>query len=178
MIKIPAIGIYLVGNYNTFIPVFNYLIYVFYSFYEKDQPEWYKNKEPKPHPGLDNGLRLVLDAHSDQISHGTVFDDFKGFVAVVDNRKNFPLTKTKSFLLEPGAENYVSISAMNIKSDEAIRKIDSQKRFCYFYDEHPLDLYKNYTQANCILECTINYGRQLMESNCTPWYFPGILLFY
>ena len=99
-------------------------------------------------------------------------------MAVVDNRKNFPLTKRKSFLLEPGAENYVSISAMNIKSDEAIRKIDSQKRFCYFYDEHPLDLYKNYTQANCILECTINYGRQLMESNCTPWYFPGILLFY
>ena len=145
------------------------------SFYESDEPKWYKNKEPKPHPGLDKGLRLVLDAHSDQISHGTVFDDFKGFVAVVGDKRNFPLTKRQSFLLKSGRENYVSISATYIKSDEAIRKIDPQKRFCYFYDEYPLDLHKTYTQANCILECTINYGRELMNSNCTPWYFPGIL---
>ena len=102
------------------------------SFYESDEPKWYKNKEPKPHPGLDKGLRLVLDAHSDQISHGTVSDDFKGFVAVVDDKRNFPLTKRQSFLLKSGRENYVSISAINIKSDEAIRKIDPQKRFCYF----------------------------------------------
>ena len=94
---------------------------------------------------------------------------------MVNDKRNFPSTKRKSFLLESGRENYVSISAINIKSDEAIRKIDPQKRFCYFHDEYALDLHKNYTQANCILECTINYGRRLMNSNCTPWYFPGIL---
>ena len=115
----------------------------------------------------------MIDAHSDQISPGTSFDNFKGLIAVVDDKRNFPLTKRQSFLIESGKENYVSISAFDIISDESIRKIDPEQRNCYFFDEHPLDLHKNYSQANCILECTINYGRQLMQSNCTPWYFPG-----
>ena len=141
-------------------------------------PDWYKDKEPKPQPGRTKGLRLVLDAHSDQISPGTVFDDFKGFVTVVGDKSSFPLTKRNSFLLKPGRENYVSISAVNVISDKTIRSIDPQKRICYFYDEHPLELHKNYSQANCILECSTKYAREKMTSNCTPWYFPGMIFIH
>ena len=47
------------------------------------------------------------------------------------------------------------------------------KRECYFQEEHPLKLHKNYSQANCIMECTTQYARDQMESKCTPWYYPG-----
>ena len=116
---------------------------------------------------------MVLDSHSDLISPGTIFDDFKGFVTVVGEKGSFPLTKRTSFLLKPGQENYVSLSAINVISDEAIRSIDPKKRYCYFHDENALKLHKNYSQANCILECTTDYARERMKSKCTPWYFPG-----
>ena len=62
-------------------------------------------KEPKSQPGLNKGLQLVLDAHSDKISIGSVFDSFKGFVAVVGNKNEYPLTKKHGFLLQAGQEN-------------------------------------------------------------------------
>ena len=42
---------------------------------------------------MKKGLRLVLDAHSNLISPGTVYDNFKGFIAVVGDTINFPLTE-------------------------------------------------------------------------------------
>ena len=70
------------------------------------------------------------------ISPGTVFDDFKGFVTVVGAKSNFPITKRQSFLLKAGQENYVSMSAINVISDEAIRSVSPTKRDCYFHDEY------------------------------------------
>ena len=133
-------------------------------------------KEPKSQPGLNKGLQLVLDAHSDKISIGSVFDSFKGFVAVVGNKNEYPLTKKHGFLLQAGQENYVSLSATNIEADENIRPIEISpgKRECYFNDEHPLKLHQNYSQANCIIECTIQFAREQMKSKCTPWYYPGM----
>ena len=145
----------------------------FYSFENKDLPDWYKDKEPKSEPGQSNGLRLVLDAHSDLISPGTVFDNFKGFITVVGDKTSFPLTKRTGFLLKPGRENHIALSATSVVSDEGIRSIDPKKRHCYFFDEYSLKLHKNYSQANCIIECNTKYARELMESKCTPWYFPG-----
>ena len=131
--------------------------------------------EPKSQAGQNKGLQLVLDAHSDKISIGSVFDSFKGFVAIVGNKNEHPLTKKHGFLLRAGQENYVSLSATKIEANENIRPIEISpgKRECYFHEEHPLKLHKNYSQANCIMECTTQYARDQMESKCTPWYYPG-----
>lgn len=63
-------------------------------------------------------------------------------------------------------------------TDDGLRSIPSSKRNCYFPDEaHHMKLHKNYSQANCVLECSLKYA-QLNQSNktglpvCTPWYFP------
>ena len=159
-------------SYFNFIPTSFANVY-FLSYYNVTVPKWFKKSEPKSQAGQNKGLKLVLDAHSDMISPGTVFDDFKGFVTVVGAKTNFPITKRQSFLLKAGQENYVSMSAINVISDEAIRSVSPTKRDCYFHDEYELKLHKNYTQANCLIECTTDYARNLMESNCTPWYFPG-----
>ena len=74
-------------------------------------PDWYEDKEPKSEPGQSNGLRLVLDAHSDLISPGTVFDNFKGFITVVGDKTSFPLTKRTGFLLRPGRENHIALKS-------------------------------------------------------------------
>ena len=125
-------------------------------------------------PGMKKGLRLVLDAHSNLISPGTVYDNFKGFTAVVGDTINFPLTEMDGFLLKTGQENYVSINPIDVVSDNGIKKISPSKRNCLFSHENPdghrLDLFKKYSQANCLLECKLEHVKQ--EMNCTPWFFP------
>ena len=128
----------------------------------------------KSEPGIEKGLRLVLDSHSNLISSGTIFDNFKGFTALVGDTKNFPLTRMDGLVLKNGQENYISINPTNVIADEGIRKIPPLKRKCYFPNENHLEFFKNYSQANCLLECRINYAKNMMNSSCTPWYFPGI----
>ena len=139
-------------------------------------------------------MRLVLDAHSNLISSGTVFDNFKGFTTVVGDPNSFLLTKMDGTLLKTGQENYVSILPTDIIADkgtkhsffqpldqEGIREIEPSKRNCYFSNEkikeNPLQLFKNYSQANCRMECQIRYAQNNMSSPCTPWYFPGNNMF-
>ena len=128
----------------------------------------------KAEPGMKKGLRLVLDAHSNLISPGTVYDNFKGFTAVVGDTSNFPLMEMDGFLLKTGQENYVSINPIDVVSDENINRIPPSRRNCLFSNENPdifpLDLFKNYSQANCLLECQLEHVKK--DMNCTPWYFP------
>ena len=61
-----------------------------------------------------------------------------------------------------------------------------EKRLCYFPDEMEylteqnkgLELFSEYSQGNCFLECHLNHAREMMKneasvgSGCVPWYFP------
>ena len=148
--------------------------YLVGSFLGNEVPEWFsKQDEPKARAGQNKGLKLILDAHTDQVSSGTIFDNFKGFVTLVGGRDSFPLTQRQSFLLKPGQESYVAITATSVISDPDVKDIEAQKRNCFFHDEHPLELHKNYSQANCMFQCQTNYARRMMDSKCIPWYLPG-----
>ncbi len=82
----------------------------------------------------------------------------------------------KGFPVIPGHINYISLTATSIDADEDIRKLDPSSRNCLFSDENQgLRLHKKYSQANCILECSLLYAQKSMASNltaCTPWYLP------
>ena len=151
---------------------------VLLGFEGDDLPEWYlKNEEPRTQPGRKKGLRVVLDAHSDRVSSATISDNFRGFITVVDGKEKYPLTSRNSFTISPGRENYVALSAFEIYADESLRTIKPKDRKCYFSDENPLDMHKNYSQANCILECSLKYARNQTvdeddDKGCNPWFYP------
>ncbi len=61
------------------------------------------------------------------------------------------------------------------------RSIEPTRRNCLFEDENNfLRLHKNYSQANCFLECRLGYAQDLMQEQmnasylCTPWFFPFV----
>ena len=141
-------------------------------------PAWYvKDNEPQTQAGRKKGLRVVLDAHSDRVSSATISDNFRGFITVVDGKEKYPLTSRNSFTISPGRENYIALSAFQIYSDESLRGIEPERRRCYFSDENPLDMHANYSQANCILECSIKYARNKtvredQNKGCNPWFYP------
>jgi len=61
------------------------------------------------------------------------------------------------------------------------RQIAPSKRSCIFQDENEfIKLHKNYTQANCFMECRLAYAQKMLKEKdgknytCTPWFFPFV----
>ena len=127
-------------------------------------------KEPQIYPGHNQGLRLVLDAHTDKLASGTVIDDFTGFVTVVDGKDKYPFTSRNGFVIKAGQENQVILKATRFDADEDTKHIHPLKRNCYFSDEFVLKLHKAYSQSNCFLECKIEKVQKLMFQQIKTWY--------
>ena len=124
------------------------------------QENWPKAKHEfdhfEPEAGVSKGLTLMLDSHSDLLSGSSISDDFQGFIAVVNDNKQFPITTQKSVLIRPGHYNLVSIQATKVSAKSDIRKYTPEKRSCYFHDESPLRFHNIYSQGNCKLECQVS----------------------
>ena len=61
------------------------------------------------------------------------------------------------FAIPPGTENFITIKADVLHSDEKIHDISYEKRGCYMDDEKELRFYKNYAYLNCFMECATNH---------------------
>ncbi len=135
---------------------------------------WAEQNEPTSEAGRSKGLEVVLDAHSDVLSGGTVTEDFDGFYAIIDHKDQYPMTTRKSVLIRPGHNNFVSLGATQILASESIKDIEREKRNCLFAEEMKMKKHNTYTQANCLLECQLDFAMETLSINdsCLPWYFP------
>ena len=138
-----------------------------------------ENQEPKTETGKIKGLNVILDAHSDLFSGGSANGDTNGFFGLIHPKGSFPLIAAGGFDIRPGHNNLVSISATVVNTDDSIRNLDPIVRNCRFSDENEnLLLYKNYTQANCLLECSFSFAQKTQKlknshyNDCIPWFFP------
>ena len=95
----------------------------------------------QPIAGEKKRLTLILDAHKDLLTSGTVTDNFNGFVATVTSQNEYPMMTRHSLKIKPGQENNIVINAVNIKTNNQIRKLSPATRQCYFNDEHPLEMH-------------------------------------
>ena len=123
----------------------------------------WNEKDLVPQAGRKKGLRLILDAHSDHLSGGTVTEDFDGFYAIIDSNKQFPTVTRKTVLIRPGHENIVSMGATKVSATRHIKKLDKDKRVCLFGDEFEMNVHQEYTQANCLLECAMEYSISIVS---------------
>ena len=150
------------------------------SFLDFTVPKWYsKNREPISRPGETKGLTILIDAHNDIFSAGSVETDFQGFTAVINNRGSYPLTGLSGIKILPGHYNMVAMSATKISATDDIEAIDSLKRNCLLENENKdMKIHKSYSQSNCFLECYIFYAQKKLANSrnltqtCSPWFFP------
>ena len=168
------------------------------AFETNRKPNWYeKNNEPKTKAGIENGLTLVFDAHSDRISSGSVVDNFRGVPILVDGQNKFPMIKMSGIRARSGFENSVSINAIDVQALDEIRRHPPEKRKCYFPDEYELDMHQKYSQPSCTFECEIKFAAKCISTcknidktcdcsdesfiknldlkslkSCIPWFYP------
>ena len=120
--------------------------------------------------GKRNGLRLVLDQHSNKVSFGTVSQDFNGFQVFIGTPEEFPAMKERSLLIQPGYENSVEVSGYVVGSSPEVQNLPPADRNCFFLDEGDLSLHKKYSYSSCKLECSISSVESKL--GCVPWYIP------
>lgn len=54
--------------------------------------------------GIKKGLVLMLDAHSDILSPGSVDNDFEGFTGLISPQNSFPMIGYNGFRIKPGVK--------------------------------------------------------------------------
>ena len=57
--------------------------------------------------GINNGLRIILDLHSNQVSFGTLETEFNAFSVFIGRPDDFPMMKRKSLKIQPGQEHFI-----------------------------------------------------------------------
>ena len=96
---------------------------------------------------LVQGLSLMLDAHTNLVAGSTVSEDFQGFIAVIDSKRQYPLTTRKTVLLKPGQENLVSLGATKITPNDNIRSTEPENRGCFYPEEKELVAHDKYSRV-------------------------------
>ncbi len=152
-----------------------------YSFERGQLPsKYFTNGELKTQPGTKRGLTVVLDAHTDLLSAGSVQIDDTGFLGLLQSSGSFPLATLGTFDIKPGHKNLVAITGTVVNSSKELYNLNSTARNCLFGTENDnLTLYRNYTQSNCLFECALNFAQtammeKYMQQPCIPWYFPTL----
>ncbi|XP_071743893.1 uncharacterized protein [Lepeophtheirus salmonis] len=131
---------------------------------------WDERGEPYPSDGKQDGLTVILDANTYLTDTSTVTSDETGFYAYIDGGGQFPILSRRSIPIAAGRNNYVSLSAIDIVTDDQVREIPTEKRNCYFSYERKLKYFKHYSRNNCLFECHLLHARK--HASCTPWYYP------
>ena len=140
-----------------------------HAFDSNELPKWYtNNKEPTPEAGRNKGLMLVVDGHSNKQSAGTVKENFRGFITLVDDNNKFPLTSLTNLMARPGYENNIKVSAIKLDAKNEIRQYGAHRRNCYFPDEYKLQVHQRYSQFNCLFECETEFASRCISTCSDP----------
>ncbi len=140
--------------------------------------EFTENLEPKTSHGQNNGLLLILDAHSDLFSPTSVDSITDGFVGYIGPRNSFPFVSQEGFFIKPGHSNTITLSGYQADTDNSLRSLTHEERNCRFSDESSdLKIFKIYSYTNCIFECSILFAKaelkDMTSDECVPWYIPS-----
>lgn len=125
-----------------------------------------------PNWGIQNGLTVVIDTLSNW-NPASVRQDFLGVRAAIKGKNQFPIISRDSFLIRPGHETYVAITATHTTAEENLRQLPVSTRKCYYEDEFFLQLFRSYSVKNCWMESLTNFSRAANPSGCVPWNFPS-----
>ena len=73
--------------------------------------------------GRSKGLTLILDAHTDLFSAGSVDSDYEGFTGLISSRESFPFTAQELFEIKPGHNNIIALSGTENQAEASLRDL-------------------------------------------------------
>jgi len=89
----------------------------------------------------------------------------------IHNGDDFPAVAEKGYIVGPGKETQIGVTAIDTYSRTTLKKFRPETRGCLFPDEFPLKFYKKYTRSSCVVECETEFVHQ--ECKCATYFNPG-----
>ena len=78
--------------------------------------------------------------------------DGNAFQVYIGNPGEFPFLRNRAVQIQPGYENHVEVSAIQISADPNIMSHGIEDRKCQFYWEGELEFHEYYSYTSCVLE--------------------------
>ena len=130
----------------------------------------YDRKVLKGRVGFEMGLKVAIDSHSNIASPATISSDGNAFQVYIGNPGEFPFLRNRAVQIQPGYENHVEVSAIQISADPNIVSHSIEDRKCQFYWEGELEFHADYSYTSCVVEFALTQA--LTSVQCVPWYMP------
>ena len=102
--------------------------------------------------GFEMGLKVAMDSHSNMASPATISSDGNAFQVYIGNPGEFPFLRNRAVQIQPGFENHVEVSAIQISADPNIVSHGIEDRKCQFYWEGELEFHSDYSYTSCVVE--------------------------
>ena len=95
-----------------------------HSFSDSQVPIKYLiDNEPKSLPGRNKGLVVVLDAHRDLLSAGSMDIDLFGFLGFIGTNQTYPRLNLEGFEIMAGHRNIITLTATKLGPGQLLGKI-------------------------------------------------------
>jgi hypothetical protein len=78
-----------------------------------------------------------MDTMSD-FNPASVRQDFQGVTAAIKGKNQFPIVSRDSFLIQPGHETYVAITATHTTALDKLRSLPISARKCFYQVDHKI----------------------------------------
>ena len=102
------------------------------------------------------GLKVAIDSHSNIASPATVSSDGNAFQVYIGDPGEFPFLRNRAVQIQPGYENHVEVSAIQISANLNIVSHSIQDRKCQFNWEGELEFHADYSYTSCVIEFALS----------------------
>ena len=122
------------------------------------------------------GLRVKLNPNIEEYKTDAVKNNFIGFKYLVHSPYDFPFVEEVGKAMGPSIQSYIGFLGFHswITDDadawKPSQKKCASKRDIDRYAEIYLDVFNDYTRANCVFECLAE--SIFKKCGCLPYYYP------
>ena len=102
------------------------------------------------------GLKIAIDSHSNIASPATVSSDGNAFQVYIGDPGEFPFLRNRAVQIQPGYENHVEVSAIQISANLNIVSHSIEDRKCQFNWEGELEFHADYSYTSCVIEFALS----------------------
>ena len=120
------------------------------------------------------GLRVKLNPNVEEYKTDAVKNNFIGFKYLVHSPYDFPFVEEVGKAMSPNIQSYIAFLGFHswITDDADAYKCDRFQcpKDCASKHDIELDVYQDYTRANCVFECQ---ARSIFQNcGCLPYQYP------
>ena len=116
------------------------------------------------------GLRVKLNPNVEEYKTDAVKNNFIGFKYLVHSPYDFPYVETVGKAMGPNIQSYIGFLGFHSWITSDADAYDPEQKKCASKRDIPLDVFHDYTRANCVFECQ---AKSIFETcKCLPYHYP------